>query len=211
MLRVGLTGGLASGKSTVARHFREHGLPVLLADLLAHDLMMPGRPVYDEIVRAFGLDILSAGEGSAIDRAKLAAKAFAPQAPRIAELNAIVHPAVLRAQEKWMEEIAHADPHGIAVVEAALLYEAGADSQFDKIVVVVAPKEMRMERYAARVATEHPERRQAAREDAARRMAAQMSDAEKRRRADFVIENSGSMAELEAAAVKVISQLKALS
>ncbi|MEO8724512.1 MAG: dephospho-CoA kinase [Acidobacteriaceae bacterium] len=203
-----MTGGLASGKSTVARLFGEHGMHVLSADMLAHELMMPGGVVYEEVVRVFGRDILAGGEGSAFDRAKLAAKAFDAHVPRIAELNAIVHPAVLREQERWMEEIADADPQGIAVVEAALLYEAGAESQFDKTVVVVAPEELRIERYAARVTGDHGEELQAARADAARRIAVQMPDAEKRRRADLVIENSGSLAELAAAAEKVTLELR---
>lgn len=215
MLRVGLTGGLASGKSTVALQFRERGLHVLFADALAHELMQPERPVYHEVIRVFGSDILSAGKGSPIDRAKLAKKAFAAGASRIAELNAIVHPAVIRAQEEWMAEVAVRDPHGIAVVEAALLYEAHAEEQFDKMVVVVAPKELRIARYAERVISgvEGPERERRLRDaqaDAARRIAAQISDEVKRDKADFVIDNGGSLAELAAQTDQVITGLRSL-
>ena len=216
MLRVGLTGGLASGKSTVALQFRERGLHVLFADALAHELMQPGRPVYQEVVRAFGTNILTSGEGSPIDRKKLAAKAFAAGASRIAELNAIVHPAVIRAQEDWMAEVAARDPHGIAVVEAALLYEAQAERQFDKMVVVVAPIDLRIARYAERVVSgsegvEREERLREARADAARRITAQIPDEVKRRKADFVIENSGSLAELGAETEQVITALRSLA
>lgn len=214
MLRVGLTGGLASGKSTVARLFRERGLHVLLADLLAHELMLPGKPVYNEVVRVFGTDILPGGAGSPIDRVKLAAKVFAPgpesgkgAGPRLAELNAIVHPAVLREQEVWLTQIARQDPRGIAVVEAALLYEAHADSQFDKMVVVTAADDLKISRYAERVALQRTAEQ--ARFDAVRRMAAQIPDEVKRRWADFVIENSGTTAELEVQAERVVAELRA--
>jgi dephospho-CoA kinase len=216
VLRVGLTGGLASGKSTVALQFRERGLHVLFADVLAHELMQPERPVYHEVVQAFGAEVLSAGEGSPIDRAKLAKKAFAAGASRITELNSIVHPAVIRAQEEWMAEVAVRDPHGIAVVEAALLYEAHAEEQFDKMVVVVAPKDLRIARYIERVVSgaegsERERRLRDAHTDAERRIAAQIPDEVKRAKADFVIENAGSLAELKAQTEQVITALRSLA
>jgi dephospho-CoA kinase len=220
VLRVGLTGGLASGKTTVARMFEERGIPVLYADLLAHELMQPGMPVYEEIVRVFGAEILSGDLGTPIDRARLAAKAFAPGVSRIHELNAIVHPAVIRVEGEWMEQIEARDPNGIAVVEAALIYEAGSDKRFDKMIVVVAPEPQKIERYAERVVrafeASHgvlpPEERelrlQAKREDAKQRIASQIPDDVKRARADYVIENSGSTAELEAEVDSVVACLR---
>jgi dephospho-CoA kinase len=220
VLRVGLTGGLACGKTTVARMFEERGIPVLYADLLAHELMQPGLPVYEEIVRAFGADILSGAMGTAIDRARLAAKAFAPGASRVQELNAIVHPAVIRAEQEWMDQIEARDPNGIAVVEAALIYEADHDDHFDKMIVVVAPEAQKIERYAERVVRafellhgvlppEERERRlQAKRDDAKQRIASQIPDDVKRAKAEIVIENSGSTAELQAQVDSIVARLR---
>src|SRR5690242_8053295 len=116
MLRVGLTGGIACGKSTVAQMLRQRGAHYLSADELAHQLYAPGAVAYDGVVRAFGSEILH--HDGTIDRKKLAGLAF-PN--RIEELNAIVHPAVVHAQNKWMAELERGDPNGTAVVEAALL------------------------------------------------------------------------------------------
>ena len=134
MLRVGLTGGVACGKTTVAQMLRERGAYTLLADKLAHDLMRPGEAVYARVVECFGSGILN--QDGSISRPKLAELAFAG---RIQELNAIVHPAVLEAEDRWMEEMGRRDPAAIAVCEAALLYEAGGDRRFDRIIVVTCP------------------------------------------------------------------------
>ena len=117
MLRVGLTGGFACGKTTVAQMMAQRGAHVVLADEIAHQLMRPGEPVYYEVVRHFGPDVVGIDGG--IDRKKLAEAAFG--SGRIQELNQIVHPAVIARQDAWMNEIAAQDPNGIAVVEAALM------------------------------------------------------------------------------------------
>ena len=225
MLRVGLTGGLACGKTTVARMFSERGLSVIEADTIAHKLMRPGEEVYYEVVRAFGEGILQAGLGSPIDRAKLARAVFAGSsekaggASRVAELNAIVHPGVIKAQEQWMEEVGSADPKAIAMVEAALIFEAGVPRRFDKLVVVTCGREQKLERYARRVVavreaesgTLYPEERDAiaadARADGERRIAQQIADEVKAQAADFVIDNSGAV---EALAPQVDAVTKAL-
>lgn len=220
MLRVGLTGGLACGKSTVARMFAERGLHVLEADLLAHELIRPGKRAYEAIVHAFGPGILSGDAGSAIDRAKLAALVFDPKLSRLDELNAITHPEVIREQEQWLETIARDHPQGIAVVEAALIFEAGVRGRFDQIVVVVCDHERKLARYGERVLTA-VERNQGplgeisrgqllmgARADAQRRIATQISDEEKRKRADYVIENNGGLAELAEKAGEVVWALR---
>lgn len=119
MLRVGLTGGIACGKSTVGEMLVRRGVHLLQADLLAHQLYAPGAAVYDEVVGHFGREILN--EDGTINRATLATIAFPA---RIGELNAIVHPAVIKAQNQWMAEVARENPLGIAVVEAALIIEA---------------------------------------------------------------------------------------
>lgn len=192
MLRVGLTGGLASGKSTVAHSLEGHGIPVLDADLIARKLLDAGTPTYEQVVRVFGAEILSGGAGSSIDRKRLAAIAFDPVNPRVAELNAVVHPAVIEQQELWMEGLARDNPESIAVVEAALIYEAGSDRRFDKMIVVTAPEGQRAKRFSERTGCSEAEARQ--------RIAAQMSDEEKAHRADYVIENSGTIDELLAKA-----------
>jgi dephospho-CoA kinase len=184
MLRVGLTGGIASGKSTVGQMLVNRGAHYLSADELAHQLYAPGAVAYEAVVRTFGPEILR--EDHTIDRRKLAEIAFPD---RIAELNAIVHPAVIDAQNRWMAEAARSDPNGIAVVEAALLLEAGAQKDFDKIIAVTCDLPCKIQRYARRVGVSL----EAARAEVERRSAAQFSDEEKASHADYVVENSGTI------------------
>ena len=184
MLRVGLTGGIASGKSTVGQMLVNRGAHYLSADELAHQLYAPGAVAYEAVVRAFGRRILN--EDGTIDRKKLADVAF-PE--RIAELNAIVHPVVIDAQRRWMAEASREDSAGIAVVEAALLLEGGAQKDFDKIIVVTCDLPGKIQRYARRAGVS-PE---TARAEVERRSAAQFSDEEKASHADYVIENSGTI------------------
>lgn len=186
MLRVGLTGGVACGKSTVGQQLADRGAFYLQADTLAHRLYEPGQPVYDAIVEHFGREVLD--DHGAINRTRLANAAFPS---RIAELNAIVHPAVIEAQNQWMAECERTNPHGIAVVEAALLVEAGAARDFDKLIVVTCRREQKIARYAQRVGISLDE----AAAEVARRSAAQFSDEQKAAHADFVIDNSQSLHE----------------
>ncbi len=185
MLKVGLTGGIASGKSVVGEMFAALGAQVIQADAIAHQLMQPGEAVYDEVVRQFGDGILNP-DGS-VNRARLAEAAFGNS--RIEELNHIVHPAVLQRQEEWMTEVGRRDSRSIAMVEAALILEAGAAHQFDRLVVVTCRPEQRVERWAARVGVDE----ETARREVARRMAAQFPDDEKIKAANYVIDNSGSL------------------
>lgn len=187
MLKVGLTGGIACGKSTVAGMLAARGAHVAKADEIAHQLMRTGQPVYEEIVRRFGRGILDTD--GRIDRMRLAELAFAPAAPRIAELNQIVHPAVIKEQNRWMEEIGRREPGAIAVVEAALILEAGIAGDFDRLVVVLCAPERKIERLAQRMGIDM----RSAAGEVERRSAAQLPDAEKQRQADFVIYNSGSV------------------
>ena len=150
MLRVGLTGGLGSGKSTVAAILREVGANVIEADALGRQLMEPGQPVYSEIVSTFGPDVVNF-DGH-LNRARLAELAF--KQDRLNNLNAIVHPAVIAGQQKWMNGIFLKDPAAVAVVESALIFEVVRDSRargekegvladwrrrIDRIVLVTAP------------------------------------------------------------------------
>jgi dephospho-CoA kinase len=212
LLRVGLTGGVACGKSTVARMMEERGAFLIQADHIAHDLMKPGQPVYNEVVKRFGREIVNANDGGAIDRNKLADAAFG--GGRIAELNQIVHPAVIQRQEEWMAEVGRKVPEGIAVVEAALIVEAGVKNRFDKLVVVTCPEDEKIQRFVSRSAAAEPSRRLdavAAEREIGRRMAAQLPDSEKVRLADFVIDNSGSLELTEAQVEKVMEELRALA
>ena len=191
MLRVGLTGGIASGKSVVGEMFVSLGAHLARADDIAHQLMLPGQPVYNEVVRHFGSSILHA-DGS-VDRSRLAEAAFSKAADsatsRIEELNRIVHPAVIRRQDEWMEEMGRQDPHAVAIVEAALILEAGAAKRFDRLIVVTCSDDQRIARFAARQNLD----REAARKEVSRRMAAQLSEQEKIKAADYVIDNSVSL------------------
>ena len=200
MLRIGLTGGIACGKSTVGQMLLHRGAHYLSADELAHELYAPGAIAYEGVVRAFGREILNDDE--TVNRKKLAELAF-PN--RIRELNAIVHPAVVQAQNSWMAEIEREHPNGIAIVEAALLLEAGAKRHFDKVIVVTCDSACKVQRYASRTGLPV----EAARAEVERRSAAQFSDAEKARLADYVIENSGSIEDLEPKVDSIWTQLQA--
>jgi dephospho-CoA kinase len=183
MLKVGLTGGIACGKSTVLAMFAALGARTLRADIVAHRLMATGEAMYARIVEAFGHGIL-APDGSIV-RPRLAAVAF-PE--RIGELNAIVHPAVLEFEDNWMREVGETEPDGVAVCEAALLIEAGGLSRFDRLIVVTCTPEQKFERFAMRSGMSAEE----AHKVVAERMAAQMPESEKVKLASFVIDNSGS-------------------
>jgi len=194
MLKVGLTGGIAAGKSVVGEMFVGLGAHLVQADRIAHSLMQPGEAVYNEVVRHFGRSILNP-DGS-VNRAKLAEAAFGlagategNRSSRIDELNRIVHPAVIRSQEEWMQAIGLQNPHGVAIVEAALLLEAGVAKSFDRMIVVTCKAEQRAERFAARQKIDL----ESARKEVARRMAAQLPDEEKIKAANYVIDNSGPL------------------
>lgn len=207
MLKVGLTGGIASGKSVVGEMLVAKGGYLVQADRIAHSLMSPGEPVYNEVVRHFGRDILNR-DGS-VNRAKLAEAAFGPPAagktvPPIEELNRIVHPAVIRSQNEWMNAIGMQHPQGVAIVEAALILEAGAEDHFDRLVVVTCNPEQRAVRFAARQKIDL----ESARKEVARRMAAQLPDEEKIKAADFVIDNSGTLESTREQTGRVWQQLK---
>ncbi len=205
MLKLGLTGGIASGKSVVGEMFLKLGAHLIKSDAVAHWLMDPGRPVYKEVVRRFGREVLNP-DGS-ISRPRLAEAAFGTAGgapPRVQELNEIVHPAVIAHENEWMEDIGRRDPNAIAIVEAALILEAGAGDRFDLLIVVTCHPEQRILRYALRLGISE----EAARAEVARRMAAQMPDEEKIKAADFVIDNSGSLDSTERQARQVFAALR---
>ena len=206
MLKIGLTGGIASGKSVVGEMLIKLGAHVIQADLVAQWLMYPGRPVYEEVVRRFGSGILN--PDGTINRSKLAEEAFGNPAsgnpPRVKELNALVHPAVVEHENEWMEDIGKDDPKAIAIVEAALILEAGVAERFDHLIVVTCRPEQQVERFAQRQNISED----SARAEVARRMAAQIPDEEKIKSADFVIDNSNSLEATEAQVRQVFARLR---
>lgn len=186
MLKVGLTGGLACGKSTVAALLQEKRCGMIDADRLGHEAIAPDGPAYSSVVAEFGRDILD-GEGR-VDRARLAACVFRDRQggdrQQVRRLNELVHPHILRRIEEEARKFADHHPEGILIVEAALLLEAFAESQVDKVVVVDCSEEQQIQRFQAKGGTA---------EEARRRMAAQMTRAERLRRADFVVDTSGTL------------------
>jgi dephospho-CoA kinase len=206
MLRVGLTGGLGSGKSTVAAFLRELGAHVIEADVLGRQMMGPGHEVYKQIVKTFGPEVVLP-DGS-LNRTKLAELAF--RGGRLQELNAIVHPAVIAAQQQWMDEVFEQDPAAVAVIESALIFEVVRDAlargenkgvladwrrRIDCVVLVTAPDDLKIARYVARTNPDGPAR-EAAEADARLRIAQQIPDAKKAALSDYVIDNSGDKAAL---------------
>jgi dephospho-CoA kinase len=199
MLRVGLTGGIGCGKSVVAAMLREQGFLVLDADTLAHQLVEPGQPAYDDVLQEFGKGVCDAS--GKIDRAKLAAIVFAEPA-KLARLNQIVHPRVAEAQEREFTEWQRTHPRGVAVVEAALLVEAGAHNRLDRLVVVWCRPEQQIERLRERGMSA---------EEAQRRIASQMPLEEKRRLAEFQIDCSGTIEDTRQQVERLAAQLRQLA
>jgi dephospho-CoA kinase len=211
MLRAGLTGGLGSGKTAVAAIFRSLGAHVIEADAVGRELMSPGHAVYDEIVQRFGSQVVRA-DGT-LDRRLLADLAF--RQSRLAELNQIVHPPVLAAQQQWAEQIFAQDPSAIAIVESALIFEAdqqgsapGWRRRFDKIILVTAPEQQRIARYVHRMAQlpGGPSRTEL-KAEALRRIAAQIPDSEKIPLADYVIHNDGPLEDTRIEVERIFAEL----
>jgi dephospho-CoA kinase len=201
MLRVGLTGGLGSGKSTAGCRFAKLGAHLLYADEIGRGLMQPGEPVYQQIVERFGSQVLA--DGGQLDRTALARMAFIDG--RIEELNAIVHPATIARQAELTAEIAARDPDAVVMVESALVFETkyggeeGWHRRFDRIILVRASEETKVARFVTRVSgggALEPNERQELEADARRRMAKQLDDDWKAERSDYVLTNDGSVEQL---------------
>jgi len=197
ILRVGLTGGIASGKSTVAERLRELGIPVLDADAVVRDLYSPGGEGVGIVAEEFGPEMLEPSGG--VDRARLARRVFADPLA-LSRLNARIHPLVFRAQQLWLEERARAG-EAVAVVEATLLVESGGRDRYDVVVAVSAPEEVRLERAVRRSG-------ETDREGLRRRIAAQMADADRERAADVVLRSDGTKEELLAKVDALAARLK---
>jgi dephospho-CoA kinase len=196
MLRVGLTGGIASGKSTVTAFLRDRDCQVLDADSLTHELLEPGQDAYSEVVREFGEGILA--PGGAVDRKKLGTIVFS-DAEKRARLNHILHPRIQDIVAKWFAALNRPGGPDLAFEDAALILESGARKNFDRVVVCWCRPEQQMARLRERGLSV---------EDAQRRIAAQMPIDEKRRLADEVIDCSGSIDETEREVERVLVKLK---
>ena len=194
---MGLTGGLACGKTFVAQALSDLGCHVLQADRLGHEVLLPGGEAYAPVVREFGSGIL--GESGEIDRRALAAQVF-EKPERLALLNSFVHPPVMRREEEWLARVAAEDPRGIAVVEAAILIETGSYKRFDKLIVAACGVEQQVQRSIKRDG--------ASREEVLARISRQMPLAERRKFADFVIETSGTKEETVRQARAVYESLR---
>lgn len=196
MRLIGLTGGIASGKSTFARALRELSVPVIDADQLSRAAVAPGTRALMEIARLFGPEVI--GQEGELDRKRVAAKVFGDAAAR-ARLEAIVHPAVRDAMHQETERLAKAG-HPIAFYDVPLLYEVGLEKELDSVAVVWTPRATQVDRMVGRDGF--------TRAEAEARLAAQLPIDEKAARADFVVENDGRLAALPGKARALLADLK---
>jgi dephospho-CoA kinase len=200
MLRVGLTGGLATGKSFVGQAMVNLGCYLLQADHVGHAVLAPGGEAYTEVIAAFGTGIVNP-DGS-IARKRLGEIVFADPA-QLARLNALVHPAVFARQESWFDEIAQQDPHAVAIVEAAIMVETGSYRRYDQLVLTVCREELQIARAMERDHLTEAQVRE--------RLARQMPESEKRKYAHHIIDTSGTPEETLEQTARVCAQLKRIA
>ncbi len=197
MLKVGLTGSIAVGKSNVCDYFRELGCHVLDADKTAREVVEPGTVGLMQIVNEFGSSVLQ--PNGELDRKKLGAVVFADEEKRNL-LNSIVHPLVIEAQDRWINKGEKDDPDGVAIVDAALMIESGGYKRFDKIIVVWCEPAIQLTRLMLRDNLSE--------QDAKMRIDAQMSQEEKKRFADHLIDTSGGFEDTRRQAINVLAHLR---
>ncbi|MGD9562469.1 MAG: dephospho-CoA kinase [Pyrinomonadaceae bacterium] len=197
MLKVGLTGSIAVGKTFVCDVFRELGCHVLDADDVARAVVEPGTQGLDQIVNEFGADVLTAD--ARLDRKRIAAIIFDDEEKRDL-LNSIIHPLVFEVQNTWLKEMESADPEGIAIVDAALMIESGGYKRFDQLIVVWCEPDIQLKRLIDRNAL--PE------SDAEKRIAAQMPQDKKKRYADHLIDTSNGFEDTRRQVREVYEKLK---
>jgi len=197
MRLIGLTGGIATGKSTFARALRDLGVPVIDADQLSRTAVAAGTPALAEVARLFGPEVI--GPDGELDRKQVAARVFGDAAAR-ARLEAVIHPAVRQAMRRETERLASAG-HAVAFYDVPLLYEVGLDRELEAVAVVWAPREAQLRRLAARDGF--------SRAEGEARLAAQLPIDEKAARADFLVENDGPPGELPGKARALLADLAA--
>lgn len=200
MLRVGLTGGLATGKSFVGKALADLGCLWIQADELGHRVLAPGGEAYAAVLEAFGRDILK--EDGSIDRSRLAEEVF-NRPDRLALLNSLVHPPVIRMEEELIAAFAAREPSGIAVVEAAILIETGGHKRFDRLIVTRCTEQQQIERALRRPG--------ATLEQVMARLRRQMPLEEKVRLADYVIDTSGTKEQTLEQVRKVYESLRRIA
>jgi len=200
MLRAGLTGSIAVGKSFVSSVLAELGCHVLDADQTAREVVAPDSPGLRSLVEAFGREVLE--PDGTLDRAKLGAIVFADKTKR-ARLNALLHPLIINAQDAWLRRCEDEDLQGIGIIDAALMLETGGYQRFDKLIVVHCRPELQLERLMKRDGLTI--------EAAGQRIAAQMSQEEKKKFADYLVDTSHGFDEARQQAVGVYENLKALA
>ena len=200
MLRVGLTGGLATGKSFVGRTLVEFGCHLLQADEVGHQVLLPGGEAYDAVVREFGPELLD--EDGTINRRRLASLVF-DQPGRLAVLNELVHPPVVAKEEDWFAALEAIDPHSIGVVEAAILIETGSYKRFHKLVLTVCSEPEQIARAIKRDLL--------SREEVEARIRRQMPLSEKCKFADFVVDTSGTKEDTAAKTRELYEALRRLA
>lgn len=197
MLKVGLTGSIAVGKTHVCRVLEELGCRVIDADRVAREVVEPGEPGLEKIVKHFGAEVLD--EDGRLDRARLGAIVFSDPAQRQL-LNSLLHPLVIEAQDDWISRQEREEPDGIAVVDAALMIESGGYRRFDKLIVVWCEPEIQLRRLMARNDLDESEAKQ--------RIASQMDQQEKKKFADYLIDTSGTFEETDEQVHQVFAKLK---
>lgn len=197
MLKIGLTGSIAVGKSFVCECFRELGCHVLDADRTSREVVAKGTDGLAEIVRHFGAEILL--ESGELDRKKMGSIVFADQKRREL-LNSIIHPRVIESQNLWVEKQEAVDPDGIAIIDAALMIESGGYRRFDKLIVVWCEADIQLKRLMLRDSLSEA--------DARSRIAAQMAQDEKKRYADYLIDTSQGFDTTKTAVERLYKTLK---
>lgn len=197
MLIVGLTGGVASGKTAVSQVLKEEGAYIIDADQIARELVQSHKPAWNELIRAFGQEILQ--EDGSIHRKKLADKVFADPKQRKL-LNQILHPRIKEEMDRRTKEIGQRDPEAIVVIDAPLIVELGDHREMDKLIVVTTTQTQQIERLKDRDGTSPKE--------ALRIVSSQMPMEEKLKFADYVIQNEGSLEETKKRAKEIFKDLK---
>jgi len=200
MLIVGLTGGVASGKSVVSQILKEEGAYLIDADQIARELVQPRRPTWTALIKAFGKEIVQ--KDGSIDRKKLAVKVFSDPEQREL-LNRILHPRIKKEMGRRLKAIGQKDPKAMVVIDAPLLIETGDHREMDKVIVVTSTEAQQMERLKERAGIDQ--------EEARRIIASQVPSEEKLKVADFVIRNEGSLRDVERKAKEVFQALKRIA
>jgi dephospho-CoA kinase len=200
MMLVGLTGGVATGKSTVSKMFKQCGAVVIDADALAREIVQPGKPAWREIIRVFGKDMLN--RDRTINRHSLGTMVFHDKKKR-RRLELIIHPRVAREQTKLAKQAGKKDPHAIVIYDVPLLFEAHIDKRVDKVIVVTADHKTQLDRLRKRNGL--------SRAEALRRIRSQLPLAQKRRLADYVLDGTKNRRQLAREVSQVLEDLRTLN